>query len=206
MSTLSLINVTVADNGFSEMDQPAIQLINMNAPAIIKNSIVWNDATEQIYSPDSTLMISYSNVRGALAVGPGNLSEDPLFGASGYFDDNGSPGAPEDDVWIPGQYTLKSQAGRWDLDLQEWVYDAVTSNCIDAADPADSVGAEPEPNGQRRNMGYEGGLTIASKSPICAMPIPGDSNDDCRVDMDDLADTAANWLQCNLIPQSLCWE
>jgi hypothetical protein len=44
--------------------------------------------------------------------------------------------------------------------------DDVTSPCIDAGDPNSPVGDEPEPNGDRINMGAYGGTTEASKSYI----------------------------------------
>jgi hypothetical protein len=57
----------------------------------------------------------------------------------------------------------------------------------------------------------------------CTEPLSGDLNDDCKVDFKDFAllttdwgksdivfenfaDFASNWLQCNLVPQSACWQ
>ncbi|MCX5643545.1 MAG: hypothetical protein NTZ17_02495 [Phycisphaerae bacterium] len=42
--------------------------------------------------------------------------------------------------------------------------DTVTSPCIDAGDPASAFTNEPAPNGQRVNMGADGGTEQASKS------------------------------------------
>ncbi|KKK75608.1 hypothetical protein LCGC14_2872020, partial [marine sediment metagenome] len=42
--------------------------------------------------------------------------------------------------------------------------------------------------------------------PYCTWPIVGDVSKDCRVDIVDLAMIAANWMTCNLEPQSACWE
>jgi len=42
--------------------------------------------------------------------------------------------------------------------------------------------------------------------PYCTEPIPGDANNDCRIDLTDFAIMASNWLTCNLEPQSYCWE
>jgi hypothetical protein len=50
--------------------------------------------------------------------GTGEISQDPLFVNSDS-----------------GDYHLKSEAGRWDVNMQVWVTDAVTSPCIDAGDP-----------------------------------------------------------------------
>ncbi len=39
---------------------------------------------------------------------------------------------------------------------------------------------------------------------ICAQPIAADLNGDCRVDMEDFAILAAQWLECNMVPT--CWN
>jgi hypothetical protein len=49
-------------------------------------------------------------------------------------------------------------------------------------------------------------LTPAPSETICSAPIVGDLNDDCKVDLSDFALMAANWLQCNLVPSSACWQ
>jgi len=45
-----------------------------------------------------------------------------------------------------------------------WVYDSVTSPCIDAGDQSDDHSNEPTPNGGRINMGAYGNTEEASKS------------------------------------------
>lgn len=42
--------------------------------------------------------------------------------------------------------------------------------------------------------------------PVCISKPPGDLNADCRVDFNDFALLADNWLSCNLRPQSECWQ
>jgi len=83
-----------------------------------------------------------------------------------YYDPN-SIVEPDDPnaSWIDGDYHLKSQAGRWDLNSESWVRDEVTSPCVDAGDPNSPVAFEPSPNGGIINMGAFGGTTEASKSP-----------------------------------------
>lgn len=49
------------------------------------------------------------------------------------------------------------------------------------------------------------GFRIAAK-PYCSEPILGDLNNDCRVDLADLAIMVSNWLRCNIEPQTACWE
>jgi hypothetical protein len=66
------------------------------------------------------------------------------------------------------------------------VTDTVQSPCIDAGDPAAAYGYEPEPNGDRLNMGAYGGTTEASKT---YWPPPGDIQPDMLV-----RTPAATWV------------
>lgn len=82
----------------------------------------------------------------------GNIDIDPLFVAEGFFDDNGTPGDVDDDSWIEGDYHLLT-----------------TSLCIDAGDPGSDFDNEPQPNGDRVNMGAYGHTSEAAlsiRSPI----------------------------------------
>lgn len=40
----------------------------------------------------------------------------------------------------------------------------------------------------------------------CSSPIKGDLNDDCKVDLRDIAELGKVWLQCNLDPPEACYE
>jgi len=71
---------------------------------------------------------------------------DPLFADSAKHD-----------------YHLKSAAGRWSG--KAWVTDSVTSPLIDAGYPQSIFVHEPEPNGDRINIGRFGNTDEASKSP-----------------------------------------
>ena len=133
---------------------------------------------------------------------------DPLFANPGFWDTNSTPDDPNDDFWVDGDYHLKSQAGRWDTNSQNWpctrlgtgwVIDDVTSPCIDAGDPNSLIGLEPFPNGGRINMGAYGGTVEASKSyfgaSLCETIIAGDINGDCKVDILDLEIMLLHWLE-----------
>lgn len=116
--------------------------------ASVVNNIVWQN--EVLLTDDVTdgeYDIRHNDIQGG-SDGVGNLDVDPLFAD-----------AENDD------YHLKSQAGRWDPAAAAWVADDVTSPCIDAGNPATSYSKEPQPNGQRVNMGAYGGTAQASKSP-----------------------------------------
>ena len=129
----------------------------------------------------------------------GNIDADPCFVDPGYWDANGTTGDPNNDVFVEGDYHLRSQAGRWDPVSEAWIQDDVTSPCIDAGDPNSRIGYEPFPNGGVINMGAYGGTAEASKSyfgqPLCKTPIAGDINGDCTVDFKDIAILLSHWLQ-----------
>jgi hypothetical protein len=50
------------------------------------------------------------------------------------------------------------------------------------------------------------GMIQQLTGPYCTEPIPGDVNDDCKVDFVDLAIMVSHWLQCNLDQPEACWE
>jgi hypothetical protein len=50
------------------------------------------------------------------------------------------------------------------------------------------------------------GFAVAVGKSICREQPRMDFTGDCRVDMADLAVFAESWLECNLLPESACWE
>jgi hypothetical protein len=40
--------------------------------------------------------------------------------------------------------------------------------------------------------------------PVCDPPLIGDNNNDCVVNLEDVAALASSWLQCNWVPQEAC--
>jgi uncharacterized protein (DUF2141 family) len=124
--------------------------------ADISYNNVWNNSEYNYYAEWGTACIPEDP--GCIPVvgsepfdpqpGTGEMSVDPLFAdAAG------------------GDFHLKSAAGRWNPNTQTWVADLNTSLCIDAGNPGCPVGDEPDPNGNRINMGAFGGTAQASKSP-----------------------------------------
>ncbi|MFC1634371.1 right-handed parallel beta-helix repeat-containing protein [Planctomycetota bacterium] len=184
----------------------------------VTNSILWGNNASQgreirVENP-ATFSISYSNVAGGqtgvsvesggtLNWGEGNIDADPLFACIGYWNDKGTRD-PSDDVWVPADYHLKSQAGRWDCDSQTWVQDEATSPCIDAGDPMSPIGLERFPNGGFVNMGAYGGMPEASKSyfgePVCETIVAGDINGDGQVNRTDLEIMALHWTDEEPLP------
>ena len=58
---------------------------------------------------------------------------------------------------------LCSTGGRW-TPGNVWVKDGIPSPCIDTGDPQSGYTLEPQPNGSRINMGFDGNTSQASKS------------------------------------------
>jgi len=150
LSAVSIINNTIVHNRPNALylETTTWSPWALKASLPILNNIIWQN---EIYVSKLVLPseydIRFNDIQGGWA-GEGNIDVDPLFADPGNRD-----------------YHLKSQAGRWDPKSQTWVQDDVTSPCIDAGDPASAVGDEPQPNGQRINMGAFGGTPQASMSP-----------------------------------------
>jgi internalin A len=134
---------------------------------VVINCVIWDNAPNQI---TGSAIVSYSNIQGGwLGAGEGNIDTDPLFAAFGYWADLNDTNIivetnDPNSVWIDGDYHLKSQAGRFDLNTQRWVIDDITSPCIDGGNPNSPFDLERFPNGGRINMGAYGGTAEASLS------------------------------------------
>jgi len=153
------------------------------------NCILWGNASPQLAGE---AVVTYSNIQGGWP-GEGNIDLDPCFAEPGYWDSNGTPDDANDDVWVGGDYHLKSQAGRWDQNSQSWVKDDVTSSCIDAGDPNSPWQEELWPHGKRINMGAFGGTAEASMS-LSDAGSRADCNNDDSVDVRDLMILCKDWL------------
>jgi len=176
-SSMTITNCTIVGN-FASSECGAL-LCWQNASVTIKNSILWGNIAPQggevRVRNGGVITISNSDVAGGrtgaiidgggtLNWGEGNIDADPRFACFGYLDDKGTRDS-SDDVWVDGDYHLKSEEGRWDPNSESWVIDDITSPCIDAGDTNSPVAAEPFPNGGIVNMGAFGGTAEASKSP-----------------------------------------
>lgn len=182
-------------------------------PAVITNSIIAYNRGAGLSG--SCVFSRYNNVlynqRGNYlyqAHSDKDIHENPAFARNGYWDANGTPSDPGDDFWVDGEYHLLSRVGRWDPSTGSWVTDDVNSPCIDAGNPESFFDEEPFPNGGKVNQGAYGNTIEASKSggPGCSEYMTMDFNKDCRVDSKDFAEFSGAWLDCNLSPQSACWD
>jgi phosphotriesterase-related protein len=143
-------------------------------PAIRVDSCILADGGNEITNGYATLAIQYTDAAGGKSAvsdpkrtmvwGAGNIDADPCFADAGHWGANDTPEDPNDDLFVPGDYHLKSRAGRWDPANGTWVQDAVTSPCIDAGNPAVPFDREPQPNSIKVNVGVYGGTHEASKS------------------------------------------
>ncbi|MGD8499789.1 MAG: Ig-like domain-containing protein, partial [Phycisphaerales bacterium] len=160
------------------------------------NCILWGSSREIWKDTISAVTATYSNIQGGWP-GEGNINADPCFVSPGYWGTDGATGHSAD-IWVDGDYHLRSQAGRWDPSSKTWLRDDATSPCIDAGSVSSPIGHEPVPNGGVVNMGAYGGTAEASKSyfdgPPCETIMAGDINGDCKVDWADLALVTSHWL------------
>lgn len=176
----------------------------------LTNCILWDNIAARgsevfLRGSSSVIAIGYTDIRGGmseiylkddaeLCYEIGNINVGPLFTEPGNWDPNGTPGDASDDFWIDGDYHLKSQAGRWDPNSQTWVYDGVTSRCIDAGSPGFSLGDEPmDIHNTRINMGAYGGTDQASGSPD-NWSLTADLTNDGIVRTDDVLYQVLDWL------------
>jgi len=172
----SIINNTIVNN-----EDNGITLRVMVSPVISNNIITGHKTGINHNYVTGSPVICYNNLwhndvnymRDNIAddtlAGSGSTSTAPCFVEPGRWGDVNNPNLiiePNDPnaVWIDGDYHLKSQVGRYDPNNESWIVDDVTSPCIDAGDPNNPVGDEPEPNGGRINMGAYGGTAEASMS------------------------------------------
>lgn len=156
-----LAHCTIADN-VGGVHGAAI--IMENSACVLTHSIVWNNSPQAlVLTEESETLITFTNI--AHIPGQGNFHADPLFANPGFWanpNDLGQlllPSHPEA-VWIDGDYHLRSEAGRWNPVGKTWIYDSVTSPCIDAGDPAEATGDDLI----TPNMGAYGLTSQASRS------------------------------------------
>lgn len=146
---VTIKNCTIAHNRIApDIDpDPAGGIYADSVNIAVKNCIVWhNEGLElRLINPATNSPVTYSNIEDAYP-GPGNIAEYPLFAPTGVLD-----------------YHLQSVAGRYHPGTDQWFVDNVHSPSIDAGDPDNGFGREPEPNGGRINMGAYGNTEQASK-------------------------------------------
>jgi hypothetical protein len=94
----SLLNNTIVSNRALHESSAALQMCT----GTIQNCIIWGNMDAQI---EESSVPTNSCIQG-WGSGGSNTGLDPLIRAPGYWDDNGTPGNIEDDVWVDGDYHL----------------------------------------------------------------------------------------------------
>jgi len=157
-----------------------------NCTATIENCIIWANSPDDMFNSS---LPTFSCIQGSSS-GIGNIDIDP------YFVDAAG-----------GDYHLISNGWRWDVGANDWTYDDVTSECIDAGNPGSALGNEPMTlpvdstnrwgRNYRINMGAYGGTAEASMPPPDWYNI-ADMTNDKAVDIEDLLIFAGIWLDTYL--------
>ncbi len=139
-----------------------------NCGVTIMDGIVWdNGPIAMVAEGPEQPVVTHTDFSGGI-LGVANVNVNPLFAMPGYWADPMDlslrlDGTDRRAVWVPGDYHVQSQVGRWST-VQGWVKDQATSPCIDAGNPTVSAAREPQPNGGRINLGTYGGTCQASMS------------------------------------------
>ncbi len=197
---INIVNNTIVGNIATESGGAISQ-----CPGYIRNNIIAFNIADTIGGIDGSCVSYYNafwsnqngNFGGGATIGAGDIVANPLFANEGYWDTNGTADE-SDDVWIEGDYHLKSEAGRWNPYQLSWVKDDTTSQCIDAGNPESDWTMELWPHGKRINVGVYGGTTQASMSLSDAGNIADlnadPNNENSWVDYYDLALFTDKWL------------
>ena len=203
-SCTALINNTIVENSGNAV---------ANCSGVVKNNILAYNHGKGVYgASDNSYNCFWLNDGGSFYNNYGKVGDiygDPHFAMLGSRDG---------ESWISGDYHLQSEYGRWNEVLDSWETDLITSRCVDAGDPEYGILSEPNPNGGRINIGAYGGSEFASMalslgpdpneppqpSPVCVNPPRMDVNGDCKVNMDDFAVLAAEWLSCGYADPNDC--
>jgi len=173
--------------------------ISQSSATIYNNVIAFNEAPAAggIQGQSANTYNAYwanvgGNFGGGALSGVGEIIDDPRFASNGRWDDKGTADTA-DDVWVDGDYHLRSQAGRWNVLNGRWTTDSDTSHAIDAGRPSSSWAAELWPHGKRVNMGAYGGTSQASLS-LSDLGRLTDLDHDERVGPRDLLRFSQGWL------------
>jgi hypothetical protein len=206
-------NCTIADNNGTYGIR--VSSLNPGCYLRIENCIVYGNQLGQVSVVESAVDVCFSDIQGgpegvelldgSLNWGAGNIDADPWFVMLGRWDANDTPADLTDDFWLTGDYHLKSEGWRFDMnfDPPRWGYDYVTSRCIDAGNPGSALRRElltiPGDPGHiwgenlRMNMGAYGGTRQASMPPY-DWALLADITNDGIVDGRDFAHQASDWL------------
>lgn len=192
LNETALTNCTITSNSASNMGGG---IYNGSSIITLTNNIIWDnndssgtDESAQVRNYGS-FEINYNCIQGLTGTlgGIGNINADPCFVDS-----------------VNNDYHLKSEGWSWDIKRNRWMYDDVTSRCIDAGNPGSPLDDEPitipdDPDNEwgenlRINMGAYGGTAEASIPPY-DWTLLADLTNDGIVNLEDFAGQAIDWLE-----------
>lgn len=179
----------ITNSIFTNNNNNAIYESHSSSDPNVTHCSFYDNPTGDYYDNDtSTSYTGAVNINTNIPQASNNIDSDPLYATDGYWGSNG-----EDDYWVDGDYHLKAQNGRWDPNTTQWIYDVVTSQCIDAGDTNSDWKKELWPHGKRINLGVYGGTNQASMSDS-TIGSPADLDNNDSVDEQDLAFFVNSWL------------
>ena len=176
-------------------------MTNWQSSPTVTNCILWNNSAasgnEIAIGESSVINVKYCDVEGGL-----NAIDDDLEGNTINW---GNSTIDTDPLFVDafgGDYHLRSEGWRWDITVNQWTWDAVTSPCIDAGNPGSPLAAEPmtlnvDPLNRfgqnlRINMGAHGG-TARAAMPIYGWALLADLTNDGTVNLEDFAAQTSDW-------------
>jgi hypothetical protein len=167
--TFEATNCTIAGNTHLGKQAGGVGIYKPNNAVInLKNTIVWgNSGCEMRVWP--------GNHSGTITASYCDIEYDP----NNAFV-NGGGNIASNPMFVAGDPMFNLQSG---------------SPCIDAGDPASTVGSEPKCNGGRINIGAQGGTINANPTVNGAGMAAADLNCDGNVDLADFSALAGQWLQ-----------
>ena len=171
--TPSITNNTIVHNRPNGLHLGPTPYVWGDSGPVVLNNIIWQNELYVDYSvwPED-YVVNFNNIQGGFEI------EDLLYGEEAY---KGEGNIDVDPCFADPEnrdYHLRSEGGRWNPRSHRWVFDDVTSPCI---------------NGDRINMGAYGGTLQASMSLLAVGNI-ADFNNDGTVDGQDLRMLADIWL------------
>jgi len=106
-------------------------------------------------------------------------------------------------VWQDDRY------GDWDIfgyNLTTDIEFVITDDPCDQTNPAVSGNTVVWQDSRNGSWNIYAVILDGPEVAVCTADIEGDVNGDCKVNLTDFALMAENWLQCNLQPQTFCWQ
>ncbi len=120
-SSPAIENNTITGNSADEYGGGGLYLYDYSSPTIANTIVAFNSSgirQDQYYAGTPTLRYNcvcsnteydYEGLSDPTGTN-GNIDDDPVFVDPGYWDDNGTPGDPDDGFWVDGDYHLQADS------------------------------------------------------------------------------------------------